>query len=568
MRMMRDDDVAGAGVGWVGDPYAASVAPSHGARSWADGVEPGVGFDRAVWLGRDLAWEGLVAEADRAGRDVRFAEVSDDRLVEEVSVGAAQLDAALCVWLEQLAELVVRKIWAHQGARTPGAWLSWKLGIAGSTAREHVRVALRLRDFPAIRDRFAAGTLSYSKVRSLTRCGDPTFEPLLLAWADDATAAQLETIVAGFRRAQRALTDHDGELDGPDPAYTWRGRSNGDGTRTLTIRGPADQVAELEDAIDRLTVADVADRQTPAPSADSDSREDSGDSTGERDDLGGPVAARPRLAAVDRLDALCHTLVAAAAADTPPDTSGLDRHTLVLHATFDDLTGPDDTDSAATHLDTDGTGVEGSDGPTPHLDLVAVSDPHRRVLGMDRRTLQRLACDAGIVVSVSDRTDHGGSVVDVGRRSRTTTAALRRAVHHRDRDRCTFPGCGATRHLHAHHVTYWTDGGPTDLANLVLVCAFHHRFVHATGWHIEVSADGHHRYRPRPDDPAVENIPARPRARRDVVARAAPATASADALRPPTHTGDRYDLDIAVATLQRLHEHVRTTHDLAEQHAA
>ncbi|MCV7403483.1 HNH endonuclease signature motif containing protein, partial [Mycobacterium marseillense] len=36
----------------------------------------------------------------------------------------------------------------------------------------------------------------------------------------------------------------------------------------------------------------------------------------------------------------------------------------------------------------------------------------------------------------------------------------------------------ATRGLHAHHIRHWEDGGPTELANLVLVCPYHHRLHH------------------------------------------------------------------------------------------
>ncbi|MFI8569598.1 HNH endonuclease signature motif containing protein, partial [Rhodococcus sp. NPDC078407] len=25
---------------------------------------------------------------------------------------------------------------------------------------------------------------------------------------------------------------------------------------------------------------------------------------------------------------------------------------------------------------------------------------------------------------------------------------------------------------------HWTDGGPTDMNNLVLLCGFHHRLIH------------------------------------------------------------------------------------------
>ncbi len=40
------------------------------------------------------------------------------------------------------------------------------------------------------------------------------------------------------------------------------------------------------------------------------------------------------------------------------------------------------------------------------------------------------------------------------------------------------PGCGATRGLHAHRTRHWEDGGPTELANLVLLCPYHHRLHH------------------------------------------------------------------------------------------
>ncbi|MGE2738071.1 HNH endonuclease signature motif containing protein, partial [Mycolicibacterium vaccae] len=64
-----------------------------------------------------------------------------------------------------------------------------------------------------------------------------------------------------------------------------------------------------------------------------------------------------------------------------------------------------------------------------------------------------------------------------GRTTRTIGRRLRRALEHRDRC-CVVPGCGATRGLHAHHLTHWEHGGPTDLTNLVLICPYHHRAHH------------------------------------------------------------------------------------------
>jgi hypothetical protein len=76
-----------------------------------------------------------------------------------------------------------------------------------------------------------------------------------------------------------------------------------------------------------------------------------------------------------------------------------------------------------------------------------------------------------------------GSVLNVGRRTRTIPPALRRALEVRDRG-CRFPGCGL-RFTDAHHVVHWADGGETSLENSVLLCRYHHRLVHEDGWEVE-----------------------------------------------------------------------------------
>jgi hypothetical protein len=41
-----------------------------------------------------------------------------------------------------------------------------------------------------------------------------------------------------------------------------------------------------------------------------------------------------------------------------------------------------------------------------------------------------------------------------------------------------------------HHVTPWSRGGATRLANLASLCRSHHRYVHELGFRIEPGADG------------------------------------------------------------------------------
>ena len=73
-------------------------------------------------------------------------------------------------------------------------------------------------------------------------------------------------------------------------------------------------------------------------------------------------------------------------------------------------------------------------------------------------TARRMACDAA---TVTMRHGPGGEILDVGRRTRTISPALRRALAARDRQ-CRFPGCGNVR-CDAHHLEHWADGGRTAL---------------------------------------------------------------------------------------------------------
>ncbi len=97
-------------------------------------------------------------------------------------------------------------------------------------------------------------------------------------------------------------------------------------------------------------------------------------------------------------------------------------------------------------------------------------------------TCRRLLCDAGVVPFLEDA---AGQTIDVGRKTRTIPAALRRALQARDRG-CRFPGCTHVRFLDAHHCRHWIDGGETKLSNLQLLCRLHHGRVHELGFSIEV----------------------------------------------------------------------------------
>src|SRR6185503_18733137 len=101
--------------------------------------------------------------------------------------------------------------------------------------------------------------------------------------------------------------------------------------------------------------------------------------------------------------------------------------------------------------------------------------------GVSAETARKLSCDAAVVKVVED---DRGNVLDIGRRTRTVPAAIRRALNVRDQSQCAFPGCTHRLFLDAHHIEHWADGGKTSLENLVLLCTRHHTYVHEHGYSI------------------------------------------------------------------------------------
>ncbi len=91
------------------------------------------------------------------------------------------------------------------------------------------------------------------------------------------------------------------------------------------------------------------------------------------------------------------------------------------------------------------------------------------------RQARLLACDAGILPMVMGA--HDPVPLDVGRRRRLFTGALRDVILARDQG-CAFPGCDRPpADCDIHHVVPWHQGGSTSYDNGVTVCSFHHHLV-------------------------------------------------------------------------------------------
>jgi hypothetical protein len=165
-----------------------------------------------------------------------------------------------------------------------------------------------------------------------------------------------------------------------------------------------------------------------------------------RDQERGSAEPRVRPTSAEALAALADAALAATRS-----RSGGERYQVVVHVDADALTG-----------DGEG-GCVLEDGPA-----------------LAPETARRLACDASVVAS----SERNGKTVRLGRKTRSISPALRRALRTRDRG-CRFPGCENHRFVDAHHVRHWARGGETTLANLVLLCRRHHRLVHEGGYGVD-----------------------------------------------------------------------------------
>lgn len=415
-----------------------------------------------------------------------------DALEGRITSMAARLAAETREWLALVAEFNRRKGWAQWGMKSMPHWLSWSCSVGPGVAREYVRVATALTDLPLIGDAFGHGRLSYSKVRALTRVADRVDEATLVEQGMIHSAAQLEKVVRGYRKVDR--------IDRPaEQRRKARWFHDDDGMFVLSARLTADEGALLIAALEQARTSLLEDPDTVNRPTAHDCPDQGGASADVRP---APLPSDP-----DALVALAQLAQGAG----PIDTSGDDRHLVIVHADADALSQPA------------GQCAESDAGATCRLE----HGP-----GLTVAAARRLACDAAIIAWVSSATNPGAPL-RLGRKTRKISRALRRALRLRDTG-CQFPGCPRRRFLDAHHVAHWADGGATDLTNLVLLCARHHRAVHEDGFTLDPVPErpGHWTFR-RPDGTPIPAAPEPPG--RQSVPHVSAETPDPDSLRPDQH---------------------------------
>ena len=336
-----------------------------------------------------------------------------DELAAEICTLAGHINAASHRWLVLIAEFDRRNGWSDSATQSCAHWLNWKCGIAMGAAREKVRVARALESLPKVSAAMASGRLSYSKAREITRIACAATEDHLLMIAEHGTAQHVEKLVRAYRRCQEAEELSREARQQQTRSVMWR--HDDDGSIVLTCRLPAEAGAQI------LKAVDIALENVPAGTS--------------------PEPVRFSARRADALALVAESFLAHAAIEAP----GTDRHQIVVHV-------------AAETLRDRGAGCcEFEHGPS-----------------MAAETARRLSCDASLLALIEN---DKGEPLNVGRKSRTVSAPLRRLLNARDKG-CRFPGCANSRYVDAHHIEHWANGGETKPSNLLSLCRFHHRAVH------------------------------------------------------------------------------------------
>ncbi len=380
------------------------------------------------------ALEDRLAAAHAVPLDVDLSDHSIDELDAEIGSLARTLNAETYRLLVLVRAFDERMGWAKWSFKCCAEWLAWRCGLSLSAAREKVRTAHALRELPAIAAAFATGRLSYSKVRALTRVVERHDEQVLLQYALSVSAAQVEERCREIRNAQPE------SVSVARRAWERRTlsilRNAARGVMTLHVEVPLEEGELIAQALERAVAVGEA-----AAGIEFESPPDRVAETS---------ANGWRAQQADALVAVAKAYLAGGEPSAEGSGTTADRYQIILHV--------------------DDSALRGGLG--------------RADLPID--TLRRLTCDGSVVTIVED--EHG-TPLDVGRKRRTVSTVLERALWSRDRG-CTFPGCHRKHYVDAHHIRHWAAGGATSLENLTLLCSHHHRLLHEGGFSIRREADG------------------------------------------------------------------------------
>ena len=331
----------------------------------------------------------------------------------------AQIGRLEAVFAEYTLGSHRRGLCGHDAMRSTPAWLAWQTGLGRGQVRRAIDTAELAELLPTMGQAWRDGRVSTNAMEAIAAARVPGHDEKLAACEDEFYGLARRGDHKGVRRAAEAFK-HFARADGTMPIEP-------DGFRlSKVLNGRSTISGELSgDAAETVTTAVNAFMDPPS----------------ETDDRS-PAQRR-----ADALVRICQIALHQGAAGV--------RAAANVTVTVDWATFTRSSSSSG------GSGLGVMDGQ--------YTGP------IDRRDIERLLCDSKIsrVIMGPD-----SKPLDVGRSQRAFTDPQRNAIIARDQGcgwaGCEIPGGWCEVHHHAH----WKHGGQTCIDNGVLLCPYHHRFLH------------------------------------------------------------------------------------------
>jgi hypothetical protein len=349
-----------------------------------------------------------------------LATLDDAQLGEALIETREVIDRAEAVFASGVRRFDTSGQYRADGALSVIAWLRSNCKLSGGAAAERVEVARALDQLPKTEAAFARGDVGYQHVAVLARA------------AEHVGVAAVRKAEASLLQAAESMDP--GQFTGVakhfehrvDAAAVLEEANRAHERRYVHVGEPMDGMVRLDGLLDAEggAILRTALNAGMLPGKDDD--------------------RTPGQRRADALVDLCRRKAGGSATGAGP------RPHLVIRASLDTLLGT--PGAPAGELEVGGS--------------------------VPAETVRRLACDAAL----TRITGRGELEAEISHASRSIPPSTRRAVEARDR-RCVAGSCDRPpQWTDCHHLQHWTQGGPTQLPNLVLLCRGHHRMVHEEGW--------------------------------------------------------------------------------------
>ena len=388
-----------------------------------------------------------------------------------------------------LAELDTRGVCERDYGMTTGRWVAWRTNEAPGPCRSRVNVANMLRQhFAHVDAAVVAGGIGWIHAKTLCDAANPRnidglaeLQEALVELAKQATFERYRQEIRGLAEQLDADGGHEPDINRNHLRLTPLGDGYTDvrgglyGDLALTCSHA------IEQETDRLYRQYKADRKH-CPDLE--------------------IPSRPTLRAM-ALAELCRKALARDIGDTTPRRV---EAVIIIDPDhdIDDNDDTDDCDSTEGCIGPDhgeSTGNDDDSAGCSHPANRAARRVMRRIARRHRRQIRYTTLN-GDPVSIDAvnlllhdpvwqllQLSPDGIPLNLGLTTRWATPHQRKALAVRDGG-CVFPGCGTpVAWCDAHHVIWWENGGPTDIANLALLCRHHHGVTHRNGWTMTTTPD-------------------------------------------------------------------------------